>query len=155
MVFGPRTAYRTPTGRVHEDGQPGPLRDLLGLALLNVDGIPDGSTTGIGAHLATIWAESYRPTTGIATHHYTDDPLAGAAAVIRNGSVTTIGAWSQSLIVEVLEDRLRQAGIATLTLPDGVRLSRRGSHEVWQNFTADVASTPDGAKIEPVSYLIR
>ena len=30
LVFGPRTAYRTPTGRVQEDGQPGPLRELVG-----------------------------------------------------------------------------------------------------------------------------
>ncbi len=29
LVFGHRTAYRTPTGHVHEDGQPGPLRGLL------------------------------------------------------------------------------------------------------------------------------
>src|SRR3712207_6899103 len=29
LVFGPRTAYRTPTGRVHEEGQPGPLRGVV------------------------------------------------------------------------------------------------------------------------------
>jgi hypothetical protein len=42
-----------------------------------------------------------------------------------------------------------------MRLPDGVRVSRRGSHEVWQNFTTDVATTPEGTTIEPVSFLIR
>ncbi|MGE3798613.1 MAG: beta-galactosidase, partial [Thermomicrobiales bacterium] len=42
LVFGPRTAYRTPTGRVHEDGQPGPLRELVGHRLLNFDGMRPG-----------------------------------------------------------------------------------------------------------------
>jgi beta-galactosidase len=155
LIFGPRTAYRTPTGRVHEVGQPGPLRDLLGLLLLNFDGIPDGARVGIGRHAATIWAEGYRATSGTATQHYDDGPLAGQAAVIRNGTATTIGAWSATLIAEVLEDALQRAGIGTMTLPDGVRVSRRGSHEVWQNFNTDVAATPDGARIAPVSFLIR
>ena len=48
LVFGPRTAYRTPTGRVHEDGQPGPLRDYAGLHLLNFDGLRPGLGVQVG-----------------------------------------------------------------------------------------------------------
>ena len=47
FLFGPRTAYRTPTGRVHENGQPGPLRNVLGLRLLNFDGL----RPGLGVHV--------------------------------------------------------------------------------------------------------
>src|SRR5919107_729178 len=50
VVFGPRTAYRTPTGRVHEEGQPGPLRDLLGCKLRNFDGLRSGLTVRVDAH---------------------------------------------------------------------------------------------------------
>ena len=74
LVFGPRTAYRTPTGRVHEEGQPGPLRDLLGLRLLNFDGMRPGLTTRVGTHLVETWAESYEPLGGEVTHTYADGP---------------------------------------------------------------------------------
>ena len=86
LVFGPRTAYRTPTGRVHEDGQPGPLRDLVGHALLNFDGMRPGLTVHAGGHVVETWAEAYRPTTGTALFAYDDGPLAGQAAVVRNGN---------------------------------------------------------------------
>jgi beta-galactosidase len=155
LVFGPRTGYRTPTGRVHEGGQPGPLRSLLGCALLNFDGIPDGASVGIGDHTATIWAESYRSTSGEPTHLYSDGPLKGTAAVVRNGPATTVGAWSPSLITDVLADRLAALGIPALHLPDGVRVSRRGRHEIWVNFSTEAAQVTTDFRLEPVSYLVR
>ena len=51
LVCGPRTAYRTPTGSVHEDGQPGPLRQLVGRRLLNFDGLRPGLTVRAGGHV--------------------------------------------------------------------------------------------------------
>ena len=39
LVVGPRTGFRLPNGQVHPDGQPGPLRDLLGCTLLNFDAL--------------------------------------------------------------------------------------------------------------------
>ncbi|HEU5422396.1 MAG TPA: beta-galactosidase [Nitrolancea sp.] len=155
LLFGPRTAYRTPSGRVHEGGQPGPLRDLLGCSLLNVDGIPPGASVAIGRHTAITWAESYRPTTGTATQVYTGGPLAGGAAAVRHGSVTTIGAWSPTLISEALEATLGRAGISTLRLPNGVRVSRRGRFEVWVNFSQRQAVASGDLRLEPVSYRIR
>jgi beta-galactosidase len=154
LVFGPRTAYRTMTGRVHEDGQPGPLRTLLGLVLLNFDGIPNGETVSVGIHQATIWVESYRPTTGTATHTYDSGPLAGQAAVVRNGTATTIGAWNGSLIVDVLEEVLQRAAIPTQRLPEQLRVSRRGTIELWANFDTQPATMPDGGRLGPVSYMI-
>ena len=59
------------------------------------------------------WAESYEPVGGKATHTYDDGPLAGKAAVVQNGNVTTIGAWSESLVKEVLAGLLEELGIPT------------------------------------------
>ncbi len=153
MIFGPRTAYRTHTGRVHEDGQPGPLRELLGLSLLNVDGIPDGTHVSVGDHQATIWAESYRATAGTATHRYTDGPLSGQAAVIRNRSVTSVGAWSASLISHILETALEHAGIETRPLPGGVRITRRGGNIIWLNFNNEAVSINGGPRVSGVSAI--
>ncbi len=155
MVFGPRTAYRTPTGRVHEDGQPGPLRPLLGCSLLNFDGMRDGLVVHVGQHEVRHWAENYRLTTGIASHRYTDGPLAGTAAVVQNGTVTTIGAWSPSVINEILRQVLTEAGVPIIFLPEGVRIARRGNYDVWFNFNPHPVILPDGSELGPVSFDIR
>jgi len=154
LIFGPRTAYRTRSGRVHEDGQPGPLRNLTGYTLLNFDGIPESTTVAIRGYRAKTWAESYRPTTGKATHWYTDGPLAGSAAVIQNGNVTSVGAWSEPLITDLLQAALTRLGIFSQRLPEGVRVSRRGRYEVWTNFTQQPVDV-GGLRLEPVAYLIR
>jgi beta-galactosidase len=154
LIFGPRTAYRTRSGRVYEEGQPGPLRNLTGYRLLNFDGIPEGTTVAIGEYTATTWAESYQPMTGKATHGYTDGPLAGTAAVIQHGNVTSIGAWSEPLITDLLQAALTRLGIPSQRLPEGVRVSRRGRYEVWTNFTEQLAEV-NAMRLEPVSYSIR
>ncbi|HEX7103744.1 MAG TPA: beta-galactosidase [Nitrolancea sp.] len=154
VIFGPRTAYRTRSGRVHEDSQPGPLRDLTGYELLNFDGIPNGTTVEIRGYRAKTWAESYRPTTGKATHWYTDGPLAGSAAVIQHDNVTSIGAWSEPLITDLLQAALTRLGIPSQRLPEGVRVSRRGQYELWTNFTEQPVEA-DGLRLDPVSYSIR
>ena len=154
LVFGPRNAYRTPSGRVHEVGQPGPLRDLTGYSLLNFDGIPAGTSVAIHGYRARTWVESYRPTTGKATHWYTDGPLAGSAAVISHGNVISIGAWSTPLITDLLQAALTRLGIPNQRLPDGVRVSQRGRYEMWMNFTNQPVEI-NGLRLEPVSSCIR
>jgi beta-galactosidase len=159
LVVGPRTAYRTPTGRVHEDGQPGPLRPTLGCSLLNFDSLRPGLTVRAapGDHVVATWAESYRVVAPEAQTlvAYDDGPLAGQAAVVRNGNAVTIGAWSASLIGQVLAELLTEAGIAVTPLPDGVRIARRGNLVTRLNFTQDSVTLPDGSELGPVSFDIR
>jgi beta-galactosidase len=152
LVFGPRTAYRTPTGRVHEDGQPGPLRDLLGLRLLNFDGLRPGLGVHIGAHPVRTWAESYDLVGGEATHTYADGPLAGEAAVVHHGKVVTIGAWSPSLVKEVLAGLLAELEIPTSELSEGVRVARRGAITTWMNFNLEPVTLADGTALGHVSF---
>jgi beta-galactosidase len=155
LVFGPRTAYRTPTGRVHEDGQPGPLRDLVGHRLLNFDGMRPGLTVRAGGHEVETWAESYEPTGAEALVTYDDGPLAGQAAVTRQGNVFSVGAWSEALLKSLLERVLTEAGVRVTSLPQGVRVSRRGDTEIWMNFNQEPATLPDGSTIGAVSFELR
>ena len=152
LVVGPRTAYRTPTGRVHEDGQPGPLRGLLGLSMRNFDGLRPGLTVRVGAHEVVTWAESYALRGGEATHTYDNGPLVGEPAVVRHGAATTIGAWSPTLITEVFTGLLAEAGVPTTPLLDGVRVARRGGMETWLNFNETPVTLPDGSTLGPVSF---
>jgi beta-galactosidase len=155
LVFGPRTGCRTPSGRIHDDGQPGPLAALLGLRLLNFDGIPDGEVVHVGGYEARIWAESYRLIGGVASMSYADGPLEGQPAVVAHRTATTIGAWSAPLITDVLERELREAGITTTRLPEGVRLSRRGNLLVTCNFNQQPTTLADGSTLTPVSWTTR
>ncbi len=155
LVFGPRTAYRTPTGRVQEDGQPGPLRDLVGQRLLNFDGMRPGLHVHAGGFEVETWAESYEPIDADVVMTYDDGPLAGKAAVTRKGNAISIGAWSAPLIVSVLEQLLAESGVPTAHLAEGVRRSTRGSTEIWMNWSQTAQVLPDGSEIGPVSFQFR
>jgi beta-galactosidase len=155
LLVGPRTGYRTPAGRVHEDGQPGPLANLLGCKLKDFDSMRPGLETHVGSHRVEIWAESYAPRGGEVTHTYADGPLAGEAAVIRHGNAVTVGAWSPSLIGEVVAGLLEERGIPHERLPEGVRVARRGNQETWMNFNQAPVTLPDGGLLGPVAFEVR
>jgi len=144
LVFGPRTAFRLPSGSTPPEGQFGSLSTLIGASLLNYDGLPVGMTQDIVAadqghtepHSAQHWAESYQPDGAQTLFRYRHGPLDGESAVIRRGNVTVIGAYSQTLITEVLKELLEAAGLAPVHLPEGVRLSRRGDLTLLQNWNS-------------------
>ena len=157
LVFGPRTAYRTPTGRVHEDGQPGPLREL---ARLRACSTSTGMRPGLGVQVGRrTWSRpgprATSPSAARCCITYDDGPLAGQAAVVRHGNVTTIGAWSPSLITEILTNVLAELQIPTTALPDGVRVARRGDITTWMNFNLEPVTLADGTTLGPVSFQLR
>jgi beta-galactosidase len=152
LLVGPRTAYRTPTGRVHEDGQPGPLTNLLGCKLRNFDSMRPGLLCHVGPYPVEIWAESYALRGGEATHTYADGPMAGEAAVVRHGNAVTLGAWSAELMREVVAGLLTERGIPHSLLPVGVRVATRGALATWMNFNEAPVTLPDGTLLGPVSF---
>jgi beta-galactosidase len=154
LVFGPRTGFRDPNGKVHQTGQPGPLEPLLGCRLLNFDAMPPLLSVRAGGHAVEIWAENYRPTSGTPVVAYDDGPLAGTAAVVRRGNCLTIGAWSQQLIVELLQRELIAIGVESVLLPPGLRRVGLGDRTIWLNFTETSQRTPTGLALEPVSWRI-
>jgi beta-galactosidase len=86
------------------------------------------------------------------THSYTDGPLTGQAAVVRHGNVTTVGAWSPTLVAEILTNLLSELQIPTIELPEGVRVARRGSITTWMNFNLEPVTLTDGTTLGPVSF---
>ena len=158
LVFGPRTAFRTTSGRSHEEGQFGPLRDLVGARLGNYDSLRPGLTQQIqgpdgAAHHARLWAEGYMPHDAEVLARYEVGPLDGQAAVTRRGHVTVIGAHSDSLIRAVLIPLLERAGLNPTPLPEGVRVSRRAGVTLVQNWT-DTLVRWQGQDLQPVSFQV-
>ena len=74
--------------------------------------------------------------------------------MVRHGNAVN-GAWSPSLIRDVLGGLLVERGIPHSALPDGVRVSRRGETEIWMNFNGSAVVLADGQTLEPVSWQIR
>jgi len=158
VVFGPRTAFRTLSGRAHEDGQFGPLRGLVGARLLNYDSLRPAMTQHLsgragGTHEATLWAEGYEAGDAEVLSRYIGGPLDGQAAAVGRGNVTVIGAHSEGLVREVLAARLQGVGLSPMSLPEGVRLSRRGGVTLVQNWTADTVEW-NGLNLPPVSFQV-
>ena len=151
MVFGPRTAYRTESGRTFEEGQFGPLTRLVGGQLENFDSLRPTLEVSIGDHRVHTWAESYAPTTANVKYTYSSGPLKGHAAVLEHGAVTTIGAHSESLIAEILSAKLEAAGLAPMPMPEGVRVSNRAGKSLALNFNEEAVSW-FGKTLEGVSF---
>jgi beta-galactosidase len=154
LVVGPRTGFRLPTGQVHPDGQPGPLRDLLGCTLANYDGLRKDMTVTVDDEEVLLWAESYQTIDADVMFRYDDGPLTGQPAVVRKGRVFTIGAFSPILIGRVFAQVLTQAGMDVIPLDDGLRVARRGDRTIWLNFDQNDHRLPDGRAIDAVSFLI-
>jgi beta-galactosidase len=66
--------------------------------------------------------------------------------------VKTIGAWSPSLVKEVLAGLRGELEIPTSELPDGVRVARRGAITTWMNFNLEPVTLTDGTTLGPVSF---
>jgi beta-galactosidase len=75
--------------------------------------------------------------------------------VVRHGNAVTLGAWSPSLIREVISGLLAERGIPHEPLPEGARVARRGELATWMNFNEAPVTLPDGALLGPVSFELR
>jgi hypothetical protein len=58
------------------------------------------------------------------------------------------------LVTDVLTRVLKEAGVRTIDLPDGVRVSKRGDARVWVNFTEETVKIDGGPEIGPIGYVI-
>ncbi len=154
VVFGPRTGFRTHSGRVPETGQFGPLSALVGAKLRNYDSLRPGLEQEVrgegGAHQARGWAEGYELHGARALYTYMGGPLDGQAAVVQQGNVTVVGAHGESLIAEVLGSLLARAGVSVTALPEGLRVSRRAGVTLVQNWSEGELEW-QGRRVPPVS----
>lgn len=159
IIFGPRTGFRSESGLVANKGQFELIQSIVGCRMTNFDSLRPGLTQAIAnvgthqEHHAQLWSEGYEVDTALVTHRYTGGPLDSQAAVTRNNNVTVIGALSQSLITEVLSKALNKASVEILSMPKGVRISRRGDKSLVTNFNQHEV-TWQGQKIPAVSYLL-
>jgi beta-galactosidase len=156
VILGPRSAFRTDSGRVPENGQFAQIEQLVGIKLGNFDSLRPTleqsikTVDGNECHTARLWCESYEPVTANTVYKYSDGPLDGLSAVTEHQQVTVIGALSATLTKQILRQTLLKQNIEICELPEGVRISRRGKCKLLVNFNQQEVSW-QGVKIPAVS----
>jgi beta-galactosidase len=123
VVVGPFSGVADADDRVHENGPPGPLRDLLGIEVDEHWPLPDGATGTVellgDRHGNPVWSEWIEPASGTETiGAHVDGELAGRAAVTRRAHGTG-SAWYTGVVLDpdgtaaLLRAALTAAGLAT------------------------------------------
>ncbi|NUP03338.1 MAG: beta-galactosidase [Nonomuraea sp.] len=132
LVVGPFSGVVDESDQVHPGGAPGPLRDLLGVAVEEFWPLADGvvQKTGVGA--ARTWAEWIRPEGAEPVALFEGGDLDGLPAVTRKGNATYVGCLLDD-VTPVLEPLLD--GIERIDAPEGVEAVRRGGHLFLLNHT--------------------
>ncbi|CAG4919822.1 beta-galactosidase [Paraburkholderia gardini] len=143
-VFGPRSGSRTPEFSIPLTLPPGPLQSVLPVRVLEAESLrptltPATSIHGVDGN-AIHWREHLQPEASTEVLASFDD---GWPALVSHGRVRYVGAWfDHALHRALLEDAARAAGIAIGTLPEGLRVRRRGNVTFAFNFGPDVVAAP-------------
>jgi len=136
LVCGGFSAVVDENDHVHEGGAPGPLRELLGVAVDEWWPVPDGQSVPVrlGEERvveATVWSEWLEPLTDgtevLGT--YDAGALRGLPAVTRKGSAWYVSCHLGEEVSSVLDPVLEEAGVRPVLpgVPDGVETTvRRG-----------------------------
>ncbi|RFU45175.1 beta-galactosidase [Paraburkholderia sp. DHOC27] len=149
-LFGPRTGSRTADFTIPATLAPGPLQAVLDVRVAQSESLRPSLRPGISFEgvqgQGRSWRDYIEPGAGVEVLAAFDD---GVPALVGAGTVRMVSAcFDPALLKAVLQRSLRDAGIATQTLPEGVRLRRLGSvcfafnygDSTWQ------VPAPDGAQ---------
>lgn len=150
IVLGPRAGSKTATLQIPDGLAPGPLRELSGVRVERVASLPPGMAEGVtwadGTRThAHRWREDWALADGTEVLARHDD---SRPAIARRGRVRSVGCWlDDDGWMRLLREAAHDAGLATLSLPDTVRVSRLGELVVACNFSNDaVAWQPPEAR---------
>ena len=139
VLLGPRTGARTGDFAI-----PVPLPPALpgwDLVVSRVESLrPDMPRALVGGGQVTGYAETLE---GSGERVLTGED--GSAVALRRGRVTYMGAWGDAAALDrLVADLCARARLATLALPDGVRVRDTGAERFWFNHNPQVTETPAG-----------
>ncbi|RJL31840.1 beta-galactosidase [Bailinhaonella thermotolerans] len=155
LIVGPFSGVVDAADQVHEGGAPGPLRDLLGVAVDEFWPLPDGETQSVrlvpGAVrpgtaeggeprlTARTWAEWVRVLDAEVVARYEGGELDGLPAITRKGGATYVSCLPED-VTPILDHALAETGVAPVAaVPPGVEATRRGGYLFLLNHTTEPA----------------
>jgi beta-galactosidase len=127
VLYGPRTGSKTRHHAIPANLPPGPLARLVEARVLEVSSLRPGLVNKVGGQMqggAIRWREELEPngTEILATFEN------GSAAFIASDNHHYLACWPDAeLLGSVIAFATRKAGVATLDIPEGVRIRHRGN----------------------------
>ncbi|RIH89965.1 Beta-galactosidase [Meiothermus luteus] len=148
LILGPRSGSKTESLGIPPSLPPGPLQELLPLKVVRVESLPPGlweslewggKTWAVGVWRE--WVESRL----VPEARFAD----GKGALYRDGNCLYLAFWPELEFLQAcLAQQARAAGLSPQTLPEGLRLRRRGPWVFAFNYSPEpcLVPAPEGAR---------
>ncbi|MGQ4527302.1 beta-galactosidase [Dermabacteraceae bacterium P13136] len=165
LVVGPFCGIVDGNDTVRPGGLNAALADVCGVSVEEFCPLPEGADAGLDwvsgdaagtAARAPIWCDDLRVTTGEVLAEFTDGPVPGGAAVVRNsfgaGTAWHVGCvLSPADLAPLMADVYAEAGIVLPDYPEGVEvLPRLG--EDGSEWAVLINHTPNKAEVTPAGW---
>jgi beta-galactosidase len=160
VLYGPRTGSKTRHHAIPPNLPLGPLQALLKTRVIEVSSTRPGYTEKVSGKvrgLAERWREHLETEATVLARFENDD-----AALVASGRHHYLACWpDRALLRSVMAHVVKSAKLATLALPDGVRVRRRGDLVFAVNYSTKSWTIPGrktfvlgGAKLKPQDVAI-
>ena len=142
-VFGIRTGAKTESFQIPSTLPVGPLQSVMPVKVVRVESLRPGVTREVvwgNKHYACpTWAEHLEADGADVVARFGDE----APAIVRKNKRLYVAAWpTRELAMDVAQSVLNDAAVATVALPEDVRVRRRGGVTFAFNFGNDSTTAP-------------
>jgi len=150
-VFGIRTGAKTESFQIPGDLAPGPLQALLPIKVPRVESLRPGVSrdviVGNQRYTCGTWVETVESPSTDVVGRFAD----GTPALVRGANRFYLAAWpTRQLASDVVQHVLDESGVASMVLPDCLRVRRRGDVTFAFNFGSDSQTAPANANAKYV-----
>ena len=166
VLFGPRSGSKTADFAVPGTLPPGALQALLPIRIPRWQSLREGMAVDVvagdakpGGHTypCPTWVEDIELTGQADIHARTTD---GAPVWVASGHAHYLGTWPTPALLKAMLQRLAaKAGLATLDLPEALRLRKLADgREAWFNYGATAATAPGvegNLELAPFGAIVR
>ena len=144
VLIGPRSGSRNRHFAIPEELPPGPLAGLTGATVLQVSSLRPGlseSVLGAVTGRALRWREYVEAEDGAVLARF----AAGDPALTARGKRHYLACWpDEDLLHATLRLLVQKAGLSILSVPEAVRLRRRGDLTFVFNYGCETWTAPEG-----------
>lgn len=149
VLLGPRSGSKTASFAIPQGLAPGDLADLTGVTVTRAESLRDGAADSADGFAVTRWREDIA---SAAPPEIAD--AAGRAVVSYHKGVRYCAVWPDRALLALLAERMaKEAGVALLDLPEGIRVRRSKAHVFTFNYAAMPVFVPHlGVTLPPASW---
>jgi beta-galactosidase len=125
VLHGPRSGSKTRHFAIPDALPPGPLQAMLPMTVIEVSSLRPGLSVAVAGEVtgtASRWVEHVQSSADVLARFANGTP-----ALLAKGRHHYLACWADGcLLADVMAVMARKAGLKTVSLPEGVRLRRRG-----------------------------